>query len=242
MCTLSFLPAADEFLLGMNRDEKRTRVAALPPFYETKNDCVILSPSEPNGGTWISLNDAGLCFALINWHRINREPLGRIASRGQVVPAIAASLSVDEAGKRLRGLSLPEMRPFRLIAVSSLEKRVTEWQWDLLRLEEKSHPWQRQHWFSSGFDEIEAERQRQIICHEKSPPGAETQWLRALHQSHAPVEGPFSICMHREDAVTVSYTEIEVGLGTVTMRYQPGSPCSGHRLAEFSMPRLGAAA
>ena len=50
-------------------------------------------------------------------------------------------------------------------------------------------------------------------------------WLRRLHRSHAPACGPFSTCMHRTDAATVSYAEISVSIGLATMRHSPGSLC-----------------
>ena len=45
---------------------------------------------------------------------------------------------------------------------------------------------------------------------------ASLAWMRRLHRSHVPAPGPFSICVHREDARTVSYTEIEAASGAVS--------------------------
>src|SRR6266404_9746445 len=99
MCTVSFLPNSQGFYLAMNRDEKRDRFAALPPeVLELKSHRAIF-PREPSGGTWISANDAGVCLALINWHRINREPKNDVVSRGEVVRALAARASTGEIGR-----------------------------------------------------------------------------------------------------------------------------------------------
>src|SRR5205809_4904699 len=81
MCTVSFLPNRHGFYLAMNRDEKRDRFAALPPEIVEFENHRVLFPREPTGGNWISANDAGVCLALINWHRI-AEP----ASGGQLLP------------------------------------------------------------------------------------------------------------------------------------------------------------
>jgi hypothetical protein len=64
-----------------NRDEKRDRVASLPPEVVELESHRAIFPREPTGGTWISVNDSGVCLALINWHRI-AEP----ASGGQLLP------------------------------------------------------------------------------------------------------------------------------------------------------------
>jgi hypothetical protein len=52
--------------------------------------------------------------------------------------------------------------------------------------------------------------------------------LRALHASHLPQRGPFSICMHRPEATTVSYSEVVASAKRITLRYQPGAPCRHH--------------
>ena len=57
--------------------------------------------------------------------------------------------------------------------------RVIEWRWNLRRLTRRDHEWQRQHWFSSGFDERSAERERQRVCDANDEPSAESlSWLR----------------------------------------------------------------
>ncbi len=48
----------------------------------------------------------------------------------------------------------------------------------------------------------------------------------ACIRSHLPERGPFSICMHRSDAATVSYMEVAVSGQRATMRYKPGPCCS----------------
>jgi hypothetical protein len=49
--------------------------------------------------------------------------------------------------------------------------------------------------------------------------------LRRLHCSHQPERGAFSVCMHRDDAETVSYTEIIAGQDGARMRHAAGALC-----------------
>ena len=228
MCTISFVPNLSGFYLAMNRDEKFTRSTALLPAIVDLADHRAIFPREPEGGTWIAANDAGVCLALINWHRVERQPVRSIASRGQVVKALAAKSSDEEIAAGLAALPLRRLRPFRLITIIPSEQRVTEWRWDRDRLVAQKHAWERRHWFSSGLDEPKAELERDRVCK-----AARTQkvagrlnWLRRLHRSHLPERGPFSICMHRSDASTVSYTEVAVSGQRATMRYKPGPCCS----------------
>jgi hypothetical protein len=46
-----------------------------------------------------------------------------------------------------------------------------------------------------------------------------------FHARHDPMPGPYSPCMHRDDARTVSFTSIAVERGVAVLRYQPGAPC-----------------
>jgi hypothetical protein len=242
MCTISFLPKTQGFYLAMNRDEKLERFAALAPTIVDLESRRAVFPSEPTGGTWISVNDAGICLALINWHRVEREPKNDVISRGEVVRALASESGTNEIADGVAKLPLQKLRPFRLIAIVPSERVVTEWRWNLEWLAMRDHKWLPQHWFSSGFDELKAERIRARVCAffvaggddpgRKSAragvnaTGYSLRLLRQLHRSHAPRRGPFSVCMHRRDASTVSYTEVAVSEKRVTMRYKAGPCCS----------------
>jgi Transport and Golgi organisation 2 len=228
MCTVSFLPNTHGFYLAMNRDEKRDRSVALAPTIVDVASRRAVFPYESTGGTWISVNDVGVCLALINWHRVEREPKRDVGSRGEVVRALAGKSSTNEIADGIGTLVLRKLRPFRLITIVPSERLVTEWRWNLEWLTRRDHKWQPLHWFSSGFDERRAELARQHICDAAHANRSTTSlsWLRQLHRSHSPKRGPFSICMHRSDASTVSYTEVAVSEKRATMRYKPGPCCS----------------
>ncbi len=231
MCTVSFLPSADGFRLAMNRDEKRARVIAEPPRVNKSGTRRAILPREPGGGSWIALNDAGVCVALINWHTIAREPRGATRSRGQIVEALACATQLPAIARILKTLPLDRLRPFRLLAIVPASKELVEWRWDLRRLHRRRHAWKPSHWFSSGYDEPQAERVRSEVCATLGP-DPRPPALRRLHRSHAPERGPFSICMHRKDAATVSYTEVRRNRRQSTMRYVAGPPCAGSKPVE----------
>jgi uncharacterized protein with NRDE domain len=77
MCTVTFIARRNGYALGMNRDEKLTRPAGLPPRLTHLNGRTIIAPSEPSGGTWIGVNDTGATFALINWYSVRAASLAR---------------------------------------------------------------------------------------------------------------------------------------------------------------------
>jgi hypothetical protein len=212
----------------MNRDENLTRPTGLPPRKQMVNGRAVLSPSEPGGGTWIALNHSGACLALINWYSVTSRVKQNPISRGEVVKSLRATDSADAADAELRGAPLGRINPFRLIGIFPRTQQIFEWRWDLKRLLRKARPWKTQQWVSSGFDEPTAQRVRGrtfgFALRERE--AGRLEWLRRLHRSHSPQSGPFSTCMHRTDAATVSYTEITVSDHLAKMGYQAGLPCS----------------
>jgi len=224
MCTLSFAPSLEGFHLLMNRDEQRSRPAPLPP---KKLSCGTLSaiyPSEVSGGTWIGINEHGLTLALINWYSTPQLQGTPAFSRGAIIPKLLAMDSVSTVEEELHHLPLARLSPFRLILVSSQDQSLHEFRSDTVTCQKVSFPWARAHWFSSGFEETKAMRNREQTCALES--GLDSlALLRNLHSSHTPEKGPFSICMHREDACTISFTEISAANEQASMSYYHSSPC-----------------
>ena len=229
MCTVTFIARRRGYALGMNRDEKLARVSGLPPAKKTVDGRRVLSPAEPGGGTWIALNDAGAAFALINWYSIAARVQGEIVSRGRVVNVACAAQTPAAAAAALARLPLRQINPFRLIGVFPADREIVEWRWDLKKLVCQEKRWQNQQWISSGFDEPAAQRERSRTFRAalKHKSVGRLDWLRRLHRSHAPRSGPFSTCMHRPDAATVSYTEAAIFPTRALMRYQVGPLCVG---------------
>ena len=241
MCSVTFWPRRRGFVLGMNRDEQRSRVAGQPPARFILGERTVVHPREPAGGTWISVNDHGVCFALVNWYAIPaRAPLHTV-SRGEVVLAVRACGTGAEAEDQVAALPLPRMNPFRLVGFFEAEQRVVEWRWDGRERAAIHHPWSARQWLSSGFDEPTAQRRRSAAYQRalSEPDTGSTEWLRRLHGSHEPDRGPFSTCMHRSDAATVSYTEVEVGEAEVVMRHCNGPLCVGGPLEQIAAPLGG---
>jgi Transport and Golgi organisation 2 len=234
MCSLSFMPDAGGFHLLMNRDEKRTRPEGLPPELHSCGHHKALYPSEPNGGTWIGVNEKGLALALINWYSKPQFQGSPAFSRGEIIPQLLAGNSPENAEKLLRRLPHTRLNPFRLILVFAGDHSLHEFRSDAKTLEKLSFPWERHHWFSSGFDEPEAMRIRGMTVAESSC-GESIGLLRSLHQSHQPEKGPFSICMHREDASTVSSTELIVENAVATLFYHVGAPCEEYPITKITL-------
>ena len=200
MCTVSFIARKKGYLLGMNRDEKRSRPKGLPPSESRIDGHCVTYPSEPNGGTWISLNDSGATLALINWHSVARRVTTDSVSRGEIIPSMNAAESSESVDLVFPELPLSRINPFRLIGIFPQSQEVLEWEWDLSQLVRKAHNWRSQQWISSGFDEpmaqtIRSETFKQFLTQRSAgtsdsaaaPPCLAHSEMRPVFHLHAPL-------------------------------------------------------
>ncbi len=251
MCTVTFWPRDQGFLVGMNRDEKISRAAGLPPFLSHVRARKVIHPREPGGGTWIVANDRGVGFALVNWYEVAAGPTNPSISRGDVVLEMRDCPEPKEASSRIGRLNLAGVNPFRLIGFFPSEALLWEWRWDLRRLVGEQFSWAPRQWISSGHDEPGAQRTRGAVFERlrTAADAGSVGWLRRVHASHDPEPGAYSTCMHRADAATVSYTEVSVSGTEVAVGYHAGSPClrcadeiSGVRVERLGVSGDGSAA
>jgi hypothetical protein len=237
MCTLTFVPSEDGYLVGMNRDELLTRPAALPPRRFQRSGMEMLYPREPSGGTWIACNDRGNLLALLNWNAGGSPRLGeKRKTRGLVIPQLIGLPDLSTTDSHFLEMNLDCLFPFRLIGVFPSEKVVNEWRWDGSTKQFLRLSWARKHWFSSSLSDSFAEKERRRACEAVAgePAAGSNGWLRGLHRSHVPGPGPFSVCVHRQDAATVSYTEVRCGGTQISMDYLDGNPCLKNGFDEFA--------
>lgn len=239
MCTVTFIPRQHGFLLAMNRDEAVTRAAALPPQIRRNHGVRTLYPSEPSGGAWISVNEFGCVLALVNWYAVGARVKRHPQSRGELVAQFSNADSGRAVERDLESFALDRVNPFRMIGFFPKDRRVIEWRWNLERLQQKKHAWKPAQWISSGYDEPGARRIRSRIFqrYQRQKSAGSLEWLRRLHRSHLPRKGAYSNCMHREDARTVSYTEILAGTWKIRMRYLNGPPCEAGRAYSRELKR-----
>lgn len=234
MCTLSWVPRNGGYALAMNRDERRTRAPARPPVLEQLGGVPVLLPRDGDaGGTWIALNAWGHTLALLNrWDESPHDPPDGWVSRGLLVTRLAPLAGPDDVERALSGIALASYRPFTLASTApGRSPRLFEWDGRELGQSETSAPGMVR--TSSGADQEGAERVRGGLFREagRQPGGLTSEVLLALHRSHLPEKGPLSICMHRQEAVTVSCSLITVSPRHLSFRYIDGSPCESQVIA-----------
>lgn len=243
MCTVTWLFTADGYQLFSNRDESRARPPAQPPRAVRQGDSRYLAPVDGEaGGSWITVNEHGLSLCLLNYYHAElsgaaARPDGRpFRSRGLLVTDLAAQPAGLDLRRALEALDLTAYRPFTLLALEPPAKRhgqggelLVEWDGERFSRRDASSA---QPLISSGYDFTGATRHRRATFEALLRGGAEAPRTRPnaaelllYHRDHRPEPGPYSVCMHRPDARTVSLTRVTVSPEEITMSYASGPPC-----------------
>ncbi len=226
MCTVSWLPDRFGYSLCFNRDERLTRAPALPPAVRESAGVSFIAPRDGNfGGTWIAANTFGLSLGVVNQYRAREyTPLPSPRSRGALIPELIMHTSPAGAITALAGLDLTVMPPFTLFAAAP-GTPVHLAAWDGLGLSLSSHAEPGLLLTSSSVSEPAVTDGRRALF---AAAGAATvEALRALHRSHLPERGARSVCMHRDDAETQSYSEVRVTPDAVRFSHVDVAPCRG---------------
>lgn len=225
MCTLTFFPRGNGYVLAMNRDERLARGTAAPPSRVGANGVEAIYPRDVEGGTWIAANAFGIALALLNWNDVPCDA-NKAHSRGVLIPWLIAGSTSHEVHAALEHMDLRGILPFRAAGFFPGEKQILEWRWDMALLRLHWFPWERRHWFSSSLSDTRATELRGAVCDHAWNEAADhsISWLRQLYASHD--NAGLAICVHRDAVQTLSYTEVTCSPAHVGMKYFNGSPCA----------------
>jgi hypothetical protein len=216
MCTVSWLHESDGgYKLFCNRDEKRTRKAAVAPLLQRAGGTRFIAPLDGEfGGTWIGVNEHGLSVCLLN--RYDRAPRGRV-SRGLLVLDLLGSRSAAEAVQSAAERDPGEFSPFTL-AVLEPASATAVCVWDGAVAQIFPDGDALMPLVSSSRDQKGAEKARKTAFRQAESP-------EHFHRAHMDGPSAYSPCMHREDAETVSFSRVNVSASEISLSYSPAPPC-----------------
>jgi len=241
MCTVIWSDLPDGLHIFCNRDEQRAREAATPPALGERDGITYLAPRDGRaGGSWIAANEHGLAVCLLNHYPRPSPPAPELrVSRGELVLSLMACADLEAARALVKADALTPYRPCIVLlffrptgaTVAALPERFA---WDGSGVEHRVLERMRPQTSSSFM--TEAVIDSRLALFDRLPVRSESDYaseptsplpedLIAYHRSHHPTKGAYSVCMHRPDAHTVSFTRLLIGSDQVTMDYTPISPC-----------------
>lgn len=254
MCTVTFVPLVDGgYVLTTNRDESHRRAPAKPPTVRSVGGRSVLAPTDADaGGTWVAADEAGRTVCLLN----GDGPAGGVLpddppSRGLLVWELMQDPSHDGVRSRVQhdvDAGDFRYRPFKLVVVEPGSGRrpprllLAGWDAAELSFGEAEGPSVA---ISSTFERLDVTARRTAAWEaflaegpEPGPglPGA----LAAFHAGHEgndPQGDAYSVCVHRNDARTVSRTMVCVEPGGVRLEYQAGWPCESGPVVTVHLQR-----
>jgi hypothetical protein len=225
MCTATWLIVDDGYELFCNRDERRTRLPALPPQLQQRAGVRFIAPRDADaGGTWIAVNEFGLSLCLLNYYpSYATGDSGRYTSRGLLLLSLTDHQTPLEVARTLWSMDLRCYRPF-LLLILARQNSLLLLKWDGINISGDVRP--QMPVTTSSFDTANVIRARQERFAQLRQHDAPS--LRRYHLSPG---NAVAVCMSRPDAQTVSFSHIRVRATAITFDYQPISTGACSRVA-----------
>ena len=240
MCTVTWIHRPGGYELCFNRDELKTRLIAHPPSIHRESRLHYIAPIDADaGGTWIGVNQFGITICLLNFYHaaMNRQLSAEdYTSRGLLVKSLLTHETLSDIFGQYSKAELRQFRPFKLLAIGP-ESAVQGLVWDGTNAEIARNP-EPPLSSSSFLSEQVIEQRRRLFREIRAREGNASEALIDYHRSHFPEKGPFSVCMHREEAHTVSFSRVVVTAEHITFHYTSGAPCETPFLEPVSMARV----
>lgn len=238
MCTMTWFVKQDGYELFFNRDERGSRSRAAIPGVRADADVQVISPTDADaGGSWISVNQYGVTVCLLNHYEFEQiATYKNWISRGQMVRQFEMTSDIDAAAEHFLSLQLQDYRAFRMFIIDhSGSNRLCIWDGHQARVEHNvSKPKS-----SSAVDAKHVKQVRkQLFDNLGLASSTHSEDYLRFHASHLPAKSQESVCMHREDASTVSLSYIDVDSSMVQFRYSDGPPCTARLSDAVIAPRI----
>lgn len=218
MCTVSYVPLEEGFILTSNRDEMKGRPASLPPeFYETADGISLYYPQDPVGkGTWIAVSEDERVVCLLNGAfraHTHRPPYNR--SRGLIA---LEAFRFETPFDFYKGIPLEGVEPFTLVLVWS--EQLYEFRWDgrhkfLLSLPRAPYLWASSTLYTDQVLSLKKEWLHSWLQSEQAP---SQQGLFDFHENGGIADPLNGMKIDRPNGLaTVSITSVQVRAHEVSM-------------------------
>jgi len=222
---MTWFTKEDGYELFFNRDERLSRRRAALPTIQRDKDINTISPTDLDaGGTWIAVNQYGVTVCLLNHYQFEQiATYKKWISRGEIVRSFSDTIDLSAAERYFNTLDLNDYRAFRMFIIDHKgNNRLFVWDGHSARIERNvSTPKS-----SSSVDSknVKSKRKKLFADLNLAESKNSLDYIN-YHASHLPNRSKDSVCMHREDAKTVSLSHVKVSTDGIYFAYADGSPC-----------------
>jgi hypothetical protein len=220
MCTLTYIPKSDGFLLTSNRDEAKSRTIAHFPVYREINAQKVLFPQDGDAlGSWIASSTKRLVNLLNGaWEKYKHQPPYR-KSRGIV---LLDSYHYDDLEDFAHNYNFDNIAPFTLVGLdfnSNLKMEVLRWDGKSISYE-KLNPNKPQIFSSAPLypKSIKLERQKLFAEFLKEKEQISASDMVNFHQFGGNENAPIKLD-ESHFVRTISITSVEKKKNQVSMEY-----------------------
>ncbi len=225
MCTMTWFAHDNGYELFFNRDERLSRKQADAPSINSRDGVDYLSPTDADaGGTWIAVNQYGITVCLLNHYQFQQiETYKNWISRGEIVRQFAVFSKLETAAQEFDSMDLDDYRAFRMFMIQpDGQNLLFVWDGHKARIERNVTTPKS----SSSVDAKEVKALRKALFADlKLGESQDRQAFFDFHSSHMPTRSKDSVCMHRDDAKTVSFSHVTVLNKNISFAYADGAPC-----------------
>lgn len=225
MCTMTWFLKDEGYELFFNRDEQTSRRRAELPATQKQNSISYISPTDADaGGTWIAVNEFGITVCLLNHYEFEQiKTYKDWVSRGEIVRNFTTINSIADAIADFNKLELANYRAFRMFVIEPNGNNVL-FVWDGHQAKVQRNVSTPKSSSSVNAKHVKANR-KQYFADLNLINSTDVDDYLSFHNSHYPSKSEQSVCMHREDANTVSLSHISIDSNIARFAYTDGSPC-----------------
>jgi len=127
MCTLTLVPANQQLIITMNRDESIARNEGQPHrWLDSDHPKRWFGTDEATGGSWFGVNEYGLAVALLNRYQEHNPEASH--SRGELIPSLLRAPSRSAAEHQLDTTAWPLYDTLDIFLID--HNGMTHTQWD----------------------------------------------------------------------------------------------------------------
>ncbi len=239
MCTVSWMLRKSGYDFFFNRDELNSRARAHGPALREQSGVQYVSCEDAHaGGTWLGVNEYGITAGVLNYYPDDtKEPAGGYTSRGRMVMGLQDCKAQEECFERMSRMDLSTYRPFLLILFAP-DKPLATGLWDGQSFAGNRGPDLQPPLTTSSYENDAVTESRKMVYKEFFK-DHRLNSINAInyHRSHIPEKGAQSVCMHRSEASTVSFSYITVESHSVLYAYWPDAPCKLSTFQEVELER-----